>query len=109
MFAKKIVVLVATALVGLAMAVGCGNAEADGELTGQSEDALGRRTLGDVEPSEPATLETAPVAERQQPSPVTCEGHQDHGGRICCDATHCCINILGVINCNLPPRPTKKL
>ncbi len=36
-------------------------------------------------------------------SPVTCSGDQNNGGRICCDATHCCININGTINCNLGP------
>ena len=50
--------------------------------------------------------ESAAVSEELSiaPSPVTCEGDQDKGGRICCDATHCCINIGGTINCKLPPR-----
>ncbi len=39
-----------------------------------------------------------------RPSAVTCSGDQNQDGRICCDATHCCINIRGVINCKLPPR-----
>lgn len=104
MFTKKLLVVVATALVGLTMGVGCGSAD-DAEATGQSEDAL--RRPGDVVAAEPQ--QAAPPAEAAQakPSPVTCSGDQNHGGRICCDATHCCINILGVINCHLPA-PTRK-
>jgi hypothetical protein len=73
-------VLVATFVAGAAMVVGCGSAEEPEESAAQSEE------LSIV------------------PSPVTCEGDQDKGGRICCDATHCCINIGGTINCKLPPR-----
>lgn len=104
MSVKKIVVVVVTALAALTMSVGCRNV--DDSKAGQSDTA--------VDPSDPVVLElqsgTAPApanAMRLKPSPVTCSGDQNHGGRLCCDATHCCINILGVINCKLPP-PVKK-
>ncbi len=96
MFEKKILSVVAVALVGLSTSVGCAAPDEE-ETTGESEDAL---LLGGLKQSAPLP-ELA--ADQKKPSPVECSGHQDEGGRICCDATHCCINIGGVINCKLPP------
>ena len=106
MFAKKTVVLVATAVVGLVMGVGCSasdlaNDPAARALSEPSVDSM-RVDSKETAPAPAPVNVTSPV--RPKPSTVTCEGDQNHGGRICCDATHCCINILGVINCKLPPR-----
>jgi len=100
---KKVLVLgvLATTLVGLTMVVGCGSADGGDTSTGESEEALAQSAggmLGGPQQAAPS---------RAQPSQVTCSGDQNNGGRICCDATHCCININGVINCNLPA-PTRK-
>jgi hypothetical protein len=94
MFTKKILIVVATALVGLTMGVGCVDADGGGS-TGQTPEAL-------VVSNDPMLL--GELKRPTRPSAVTCSGHQDQGGRICCDAKHCCINIKGVINCSLPPR-----
>lgn len=103
MLTKKIFVVVATAFLGLSMAVGCAAPEAE-EPNARSEDPLAYGNPGDLGDFQPAgeLSQQAP-----KPSPVECEGHQDEDGRICCDATHCCINIKGVINCKLPPKEKK--
>ncbi|HEY8076064.1 MAG TPA: hypothetical protein VIF62_18180 [Labilithrix sp.] len=99
MFTKKIVV---TALIGLTMVVGCSktggdapNGEQLGDSLGQSADGL----VGALQQSAPAKPAAAPRG------PVTCSGDQNGDGRICCDDTHCCINIGGKINCKLGPMP----
>lgn len=99
MLTKKILVVLASALVGLTLGVGCAGPEGE-EPTGQTEDPLAYGTLGDLGDIQ----QSGDLSEAPKPSPVECEGHQDEGGRICCDATHCCINIKGVINCRLPPK-----
>ena len=78
--------LFAAILAGSAMAVGCGSAD------GESEQAPAPSAVEDTGRSTSA-LQTSLSA-------VTCSGDQNNGGRICCDATHCCINIGGVINCS---------
>lgn len=100
MFTKKNLVVVASSLVALTFGAGC--ADVDADESGQSEEAAAEpegAMLAEVQQSgvAPATINSP------KPSPVTCTGDQNNGGRICCDATHCCINILGVINCSLPP------
>jgi hypothetical protein len=105
MFAKKTLVLVTTALFGLALGVGCKgveNLESDPAAQALSQPEAMRVDLNQSGSTSTNTTQASPV--RPKPSQVSCEGDQNHGGRICCDSTHCCINILGVINCKLPPR-----
>lgn len=104
MLTKNILAVVATAFVGLTTGVGCGNADQSeldesNETNAQPVDAM----IPEVQESGLAPSQIS----LPKPSPVTCTGDQNNGGRICCDATHCCINILGVINCSLPPRTTQ--
>jgi hypothetical protein len=101
MFAKKILVLgiVATALV---TATGCSRANGvlSVEDTPEAQVQVVEGPLGNLQQSAPSRMQA-------QPSKVTCSGDQDNGGRICCDETHCCINIKGTINCKLPAPPKK--
>lgn len=108
MFSKTFV-LVTTALVGLVMSAGCSRVE-DLSLDPAAQALSQPEAMrGDLQQSAPAPANTTTLASQVKPKPsaVTCEGDQNHGGRICCDSTHCCINILGVINCKLPPRDRK--
>jgi hypothetical protein len=110
--------LFATVVAGSAVAVGCDNRDAaDGAPSvGESTQALMRATpdrgaLGEARkaPRKGALDEArlAAASPNARLSAVSCTGHQDQGGRICCDETHCCINIGGTINCDLPPRNPK--
>ncbi len=105
MLTKKILGVLVTTLVGLTVVVGCKGSKSDpspgesavGEALGESAvDGLLTKHLAQSAPTKTQARGT-----------VTCSGDQNNGGRICCDDTHCCININGTINCNLPGRTRK--
>jgi hypothetical protein len=96
--------LFATILAGAATVVGCKSGDAADGAVGNSTQAM----VGSA-PSKGAVdmARQAAASPAARLSAVTCTGDQNNGGRICCDETHCCINIGGTINCELPPRSPK--
>lgn len=98
--------LFATVVASAALVVGCENRDAaDGAPSIEDSTQALMRTAPDR--SALGGARRAAASPNARLSAVECTGHQDTGGRICCDETHCCINIKGTINCDLPPRRPK--